>query len=235
MRSDLIGNCYFWREYYVHSIANHATCSRTFSWPQTEDSTVSIFQMWSAFFSPLQCLEKLECSHFYFKLKPFKDWGKQENTHTCSHLFSIALSYYQPQNALAMNTWQKMNNCELTKARKTRFPHSSSLSFNMAKSASKMSWRNCLRIRNKNLQCWSGLFEFDERQTCPAKTVPIYTSNSPWQFLHRQFSRVRLILPVSRAYLLSILTSRQDPLWIMRHWFSICKKVNFIGVNSPFS
>ena len=71
---------------YLLSLDDLATCSRTFSWPQTEDSTVSIFQMWSAFFSPLQCLEELECSHFYFKLKPFKDWGKQE----------IALNYYQP-------------------------------------------------------------------------------------------------------------------------------------------
>ena len=89
---------------YLLSLDDLATCSRTFSWPQTEDSTVFIFQMWSALFSPLQCLEELECSHFYFKLKPFKDWGKQENTHTCSHLFSIALNYYQPM--FAQTHWQ---------------------------------------------------------------------------------------------------------------------------------
>lgn len=90
MRSDLIGNCYFWREYYVHSIANHATCSRTFSWPQTEDSTVSIFQMWSAFFSPLQCLEELECSHFTLNWSHSKiEENKKTPIHV--HIFSRLL------------------------------------------------------------------------------------------------------------------------------------------------
>lgn len=78
------------------SLDEFATCSGTFSWPQIEDSTVYTFQVKSVFFPPLQCLDELRCSHFYFKFKAFNDWGKQETPTHFAHFFSIVLNYYQP-------------------------------------------------------------------------------------------------------------------------------------------
>lgn len=120
----------------------------------------------------------------------------------------------------------------LTRAWNTRLPYCSALSFRIANSASKMSWRNCQKILNtiflnikRNLD--PSIFFFFQK-SC---RKPLH---SPSQFPRHQFLAKKLILMGLDASAISILTIQQGPLQkisIESYWL-VNKKVNKHVLNS---